>query len=623
MLDNLRHFGSSIIGKIMMGFLLVGLAGFGISGVLTSIGSNTVARVGSQEISVRDFQRAYSQQIDAAARQFGSVPTPEEAMAMGIPSSVLNSLAANAALDELGERMGLGASDTRLGQMLRNDPSFAGIDGSFDRTVFSRAIASAGYTESEYLNMLKNGAGRQQIVATTFAEIALPKAAMELLNRYSNDTRTIDYYVLAPESIPAVAEPTEDEMAAYLADNQQAFRTQPTRTARFMVLTNDALARNETVTEEQVQAEYEATKASLSVEETRAIRQVALNDEQKAAFEAGQAAGQSFDDLVAANNLTPTDLGTLARDDITDATLAETAFGLEAGAFALVPGALGTRAVVVDEVNSARVESLEEARANIEQRLKDKQARDKYADVLDGIEELRAAFTPIEEIAQRFNLDISEVSLTESGDELSVIADIPADADAKVAAQVFATEMGDLAPSIAISSNANVWFDLEEITDARDQTLDEVRDQIRTAMVADRTQEALKAAAEEDLAAIKSGKSVDEVAATRNTFTTTSPAFNRNGLQNSPIDTAVASAAFDGPKGLSAIALNGDQNYVIFSVSNVTPATDEPPAEALDYVTTGWRDTIYAEFVAGLRSDTGMSISQNTLAGLVGTSSGN
>ncbi len=623
MLDNLRHFGSSIIGKIMMGFLLVGLAGFGISGVLTSIGSNTVARVGSQEITIRDFQRAYSQQVDAAARQFGSVPTPEQAMAMGIPSSVLNSLAANAALDELGMRMGLGASDTRLGQMLRSDPSFAGIDGTFDRAIFSRAIAQAGYTETEYLNMLKNGAGRQQIVSATFSDIALPKAAMELLNRYSNDTRAIDYYVLAPQSIPSVEEPTEEEMAAYLGENQQTFRTQPTRTARFIVLTNDALARNETVSEEQVQAEYEKTKASLSVVETRTIRQVVLNDEQKAAFESGQTAGQGFDELVAANGLNPTDLGTLARSDITDETLAETAFGLEAGQFALVPGALGTRAVVVDTINAARVETLEEARADIEERLKQKQARDKYADVLDGIEELRAAFTPIDEIAQRFNLDISEVSLTASGQELSVISDIPAGAETKVATQVFSTDMGALAPSIAISSSVNVWFDLEAITDARDQTLDEVRDQIKTTMVAARTAEALKAAAEEDLAAIDAGKSVDEVAAARNTFTTTSPGFNRGGLQNSPIDGAVASAAFAGPAGLSDIALNGNGNYVVFTVSGVTPATGEPPAQALDYVTTGWRDTIYAEFVAGLRTDTGMSISQNTLANLVGTSTGN
>ncbi len=221
--------------------------------------------------------------------------------------------------------------------------------------------------------------------------------------------------------------------------------------------------------------------------ETRAIRQVVLNDEQKAAFEAGQTAGRSFDELVNANGVTPTDLGTLARGDITDSTLADTAFGLKEGEFALVPGALGTRAVTVDKINPARVETLEEARPDIEKRLKQKQARDKYAEVLDGIEELRAAFTPIEDIAKKFNLDVSEVSLTASGAELSVISDIPTDADARVATQVFSTDMGALAPSIAVSSSINVWFDLEKITDARNQTIDEVRDQIKTTLVEDRT----------------------------------------------------------------------------------------------------------------------------------------
>ena len=401
MLDHLRNFGSSIVGKVMMAFLLVGLAGFGISGVLTSIGSNTVAHVGDQEITTREFQRAYSNQMNAVAQQTGSIPTADQAMAMGIPGSVLNSLAGQAALDGLGSQMGLGASDDRLGRMLRDDPSFAGALGQFDRANFQRVLQSAGYTETEYVNVLRKGASRQQIVSSVMADVVLPETALNIINRYSGDRRTISYFVLTTAGIPEVAPPTEAELAAYLADNQTSFRTKETRTARIMVLDIASLAAGIEVTEAEIASEYEKTKASLSLPETRVIRQVVLNDENKAAFETGLAAGTSFDELVATAGLTPVDLGELKIDDISDAALAETAFSLDEGGFAIIPGALGFRAVQAQTVNPERVETLDEARADITKSLKEKAARNKYADVLDGIEELRAAFRPLDEIADR------------------------------------------------------------------------------------------------------------------------------------------------------------------------------------------------------------------------------
>ena len=623
MLDSLRNFGSSLIGKIMMGFLLVGLAGFGISGVLTSIGSNTVAHVGDQEITTRDFQRAYSNQLNAVGQQTGTVPTAEQAMAMGIPGSVLNSLAAQSALDGLAARMGLGASDDRLGRMLRDDPSFAGTLGQFDRASFQRALQTAGYTETEYVNMLRRGAGRQQIVSSLLADTVLPQTALSLINRYSGDRRTLSYYVLTPTGIPAVAPPTEAEMAAYLEDNQSRFRTEETRTTRIMVLDVASIAAGIEVSADEIAAEYEKIKSTLTIPETRVIRQVVLNTDNKAAFEAGQAVGKSFDDLVAEAGLTPVDLGELKRGDITDEALAETAFSLDEGQFAIIPGALGFRAVVAAEVNPEHIESLENASADIEQRLKEKEARNQYADVLDGIEELRAAFRPLDEIASRFGLDLYDADLTASGAELSSVPSIPEDSRTRVATTVFSTEMDSLAPSIAISANLNVWFDLANIVEARDQTLDEVRDDISAAITAARTEAALAAAAEEDAAALERGLSLDLAASTRGSFSVLSEAFSRAGLAESELDASVASAAFEGPVGSVGSARNGNGNYVVFEVSSVTPPIDEPPPEAKDYIGGTWRDAIYSAFVTGLRDDAGMNIAQGTLSQLIGLRSGN
>ena len=72
MLDSLRAFAKTTIAKIFFAVLIVSFAAFGIGNVITNLGATTVARVGSQDISVRDFQRAYQQQLNAAAQQMGA-----------------------------------------------------------------------------------------------------------------------------------------------------------------------------------------------------------------------------------------------------------------------------------------------------------------------------------------------------------------------------------------------------------------------------------------------------------------------------------------------------------------------------------------------------------------------
>ena len=60
---------------LVLPFLLVGVAGFGINNVIVDLGSNTVARVGNEEITSREFLRAYQSQANSIAQQLGSMPT--------------------------------------------------------------------------------------------------------------------------------------------------------------------------------------------------------------------------------------------------------------------------------------------------------------------------------------------------------------------------------------------------------------------------------------------------------------------------------------------------------------------------------------------------------------------
>ena len=277
MLDSFRHLTKTWFGKILGAFLIVGLAGFGISNVITGFGTNTVATGAGQDISVRDYQRAYDSQVNAVAQQIGRVPTVEEAVAFGVPGMVLDRLAGEAAVNKLGEDLGLGVSEDRLGKMLREDPSFSSALGSFDRNNFLRVLQQNGFTEAEYFDLQTKAARRQQLVSGLLSGAPAPATATDLLSRFSGDTRTVDYFVLNAQALPPVAEPTEEELATYLKDNQAKFRTKATRTVELLALSPDAIAATKTISDEDVAAEYERTKASRVKIERRTVQQIVLN----------------------------------------------------------------------------------------------------------------------------------------------------------------------------------------------------------------------------------------------------------------------------------------------------------------------------------------------------------
>jgi peptidyl-prolyl cis-trans isomerase D len=624
MLDSLRVFAKSWPGKIMGACLLVGLAGFGINNVITDLGSNTVARVGSEEINSREFLRAYQNQLNQVAQQLGSMPTAQDAVSLGIPSTVLQNLAQDAALDQLASSFGLGVSQQKLSEMLREDSSFQNALGAFDADSFRQVLQMSGLTEAEYFEDQSDAARRQQLILSLFGDTKLPETAASLINRYVADQRTIEYFTLGETNIETPAAPTEEELAAYLAEHQAEFRTVETRNVQMLRLSVADLAasRAGAITEDAISAEYERTKATLTKPERRTIQQVVLNDEQVAAFEAGLAAGTPFETLVADAGLTATDLGTLAQSEINDAGLATAAFGLAQGAFVVIDGVAGKRAVHVSAIEAGGVPALDEVRDQVAENLAQAEARNDIADVQDEIEELRAAFTPLTEIAERYGLDLYEADVTASGAELTVLPDLATEDAPRVTQAIFKAEQGALTAAVPLAGNGNLWFDVTAIEPARDQTLDEVHEQLIATMTNERVNNAIMAAQAEAVKRLDNGEALADVAASYNVFPQLSAPFTRFGSEDGTIDGAVASAAFAGDASHHGSAVSQSGEFIVFEVTDLTEPAAPLEASASTTLENEARIGIYGDFVTAIRDDARMVINQQTLQQVLALNTG-
>jgi peptidyl-prolyl cis-trans isomerase D len=607
MLHFMRRFANSWGGKILGVALVVALAAFGVPGILATLDANTLTKVGDEDITALDFQRLYQQNLNAFAQQTGQLPTNEQAIQFGIPTQVLSQLTTRAAINQFAIRNGIGVSDTKLVELVRNDPSFFGVLGTFDRQIYDQALRQQGMTSEQYFETQRKAARRQQIAIGLVAGSQVSKTSLDILNRYRNDLRTVEYFTLNSTSLPEIPTPTEADLSAYLTEHQTRFRTQETRTADVLLLNLETLAAlpDYQPTEEEIAAEYEATKDSLTKIEKRTIKQVSLPDAgAEKVFVDALAAGTDFDTALLTSGLTAIDIGTLAKSEVTDTALANAAFGLaEAGDFAIIAGIGGKRVVAVTAIEPGGQISLDEARADIVKRLASTEARAAYVDIQDQIEELRAAFQPLKQIAERYKLPVATVTLTSSGAELSAVTGL-AEADrAKAAQAIFAGEVGKLSATVAYGATNNLWFDLNNIEVARDQTLDEVRDAVTTAWTDAKTNELLVAEVNEISEALDSGRPFADVATERNQFATVSAPITRDGDGTTVLDQAVATNIFSvGPDG-HGWALNGDGDMLVFHVIDVTPPTGEVSKDIVDFMEGAVRDGIFADLTAGLTDE--------------------
>jgi len=620
MLDSLRKISSTWFGRILGVFLIIGLAGFGISNVLLQLGTETVASVGGVDISTRDFQRAYQAQLSQLTQQIGRTPTAEEAVAFGIPGVVLARLSAETAISVYGEKLGLGVAEDRLAKMVRDEKGFQGTLGNFDPAIFKQVLRQQGYTEAEYLDMQARAARRQQLATGLFAGSPVPQTAYELMGRYMGDKRSVDYFVLSAEALPPVAAPTDAELEAYLKDHQAEYRTKEARTVDVLVLSAERLAATKTVADADIAAEYERTKDSLTKPEKRTIKQVTLaTADQIKAFEDGKAAGKKIGQMLAETALPFQDLGTFAKADLTDASLADAAFGLAVDDFVVIEGVGGAkRAITVSAIEPGGTPTLAEVTPQIRDALALKTARTEYGDVQDQIEELRAAFKPLSDIATRFNLKPETLSVTDVS-SLAPLGELSDEDKQKINTTIFAAKEGDLTPAVPLQGNSYLWFDLKKVEPARDQTLADVRDAVLKAWTAEKTEAAITAKIDELLEKLKAGTPFADVAQSVNQLPQLSQPFGRQGDESGVIDTPVANEVFAGGEGHFGTAKNGNGEHVLFQVADIVPGTvDAATAQQKASIENSLRDTLYADFVNGVRDETGIRVNQQALGKLLG-----
>ncbi len=591
----------------LMGLLILGLGGFGVSNLSGNIRS--VGSVGDVDIAVDDYARALQEDIRAVEAQTGQSLTFDQVEAFGIDGNVMGRLIGQAALDNEAQKIGLSIGDENLSKQIFEIDAFQGPNG-FDRESYKFALDQAGFTEAKFEESLRADSVRSILQTAVISGASMPSSYSETLVAYAAERRNFTWARLSADDLTsALPEPTEDELAAYHAANAADFTTPAMKRITYAWLSPDDLVADIPVEEDRIVALYESRGEEFNVPERRLVERLVYPDAAtaeaaKLALENGD---KDFETLVADRGLElqDIDMGDVSKADLDAAGGA--VFNAEVndvvGPF---DTGLGPALFRVNGVLPGQTRSLDDVRDELHAELAADAARRKIETVAETVDDLLAGGATLEELQSETGMTIASIDWHQDATDPIAAYEAFQEAAAKV-------QDGDYPEVIYLEDGGIVALRLEQEIPAELQDLATVRDAVIAGWEVDATTKALAAQAQalieklvagEDMAALGLSAQV-ETDITRDQFIPdTGEGFLETVFGMEPGDLSVISAA----DSVAIVRLDKVQGP-----DNANPEIGSFRDMLTQQAEAGITQDLYAAYARAIQNEAGIALDQTAI----------
>lgn len=529
MLQRMRDGAQSLGARIMVGIIVVVLTVFGFGAFnLFAVGEPVAAVVDGEEITEAALEAETERRRRNLLAQLGEDADPSLIDTQALRTATLDGLVQRTLLTQFAGDLGIAVSDASLSREITANPEFQ-VDGAFDEDRFRATLASAGFSPLSYQERVAADERLTQVtgaIADTalVADREVRDAARVLLQR-----RDIAYLPVSSEPFIAAVELADEEIEARYESELDRYHTPETVDVEYVRLSFAAVMAEQDVTEAELRTAFdEAERDRLAAGDTARRRgahillevgderseeeAVALLNATRAEVEAGadfadKARALSED---AGSAAAGGDLGLAERDAFVE-PFADALWELEPGTMsAPVVTEFGVHLITLLEIEAVPAPTFEASRDALAETLKRQRAAEGFDERLRLMDEI--AFEESDTLA-----GISETM----GLAIAATAGITRDAgegpftDAALRQALFQPDVlveGYNSPAIRVGEDAVVARVATRHPPA-ERPLDEVREEIRAIMAAERGGEQAAVATLAALAQLREGAEVSEIAA--------------------------------------------------------------------------------------------------------------
>jgi len=360
-------------------------------------------------------------------------------------------------------------------------------DGKFSTAKYSQFLAGEGLTDQGYVARVQSEAPVQRISAAIGATAIAPRAVTARLAALEAQKREVSQASFPAQQYLPQVKVDEAQIKAHYEANRADYRTPERVRAEYVVLSAEALARQEPPTEAEIKAAYEGRATQFRVEEQRRASHILVKDKaeaEKLISELKKNPGR-FAELAKKHSQDPGsagqggDLGWFGRGMMVQ-PFEEAVFRLKQNEIDLAQSEFGFHVVRLTGIQAAKARSLEEVRKDLAEELARQKGSRKFAEASETFGNLvYEQADSLKPAAERFKLHVQTTGwIAKSARQELGALDHP-----KLLAALFSedaikgrknTDAIEVAPSTLVAAR------VLEHQPAAQRTLEEVKDEIAT-----------------------------------------------------------------------------------------------------------------------------------------------
>lgn len=491
--------GASIFVFLLLGMLVAGLAGFGV----TNFGGGvaTIGKVGDRTITTSEYALALRSQLNTLSRQVGQPISLQQGLQFGIDAQVRQQLIAQKALDNENDRIGLSAGDARVAAEIVKIPAFHGPTGAFDAETYRLTLQRNRTPVPEFERQVRDDLARSLLTGAVAGGFAAPEGLTDTLFAYVTEQRGFTLLPLTEVDLSAPPPaPDAAQLQTYYTDNIARFTRSEARRITYVALLPAEVAPTIAVDDAALRKVYDERIDEFVQPERRLVERLVFPDEAAAAAAKARIdAGESFDAIVAERGLalTDIDLGDVGKVDLGAA--GDAVFALaEPGVVGPFASDLGPALFRMNGVLPAQETTFDEARATLAPEVANEAARRSIANRREAINDALAGGATLEDLAKEQGMTLATLDLRDTSED--AIAGYAAFREAALAAQ-----QGDFPEVIDLDDGGIAALRLDAIVPPEPIPFAEAEPAVTEAWRADALARALAARAEEIKTAVDAG----------------------------------------------------------------------------------------------------------------------
>ena len=402
---------SKIFVWILLGFLFVGLIGFGTGNLSGNV--KTIGKIGETEISVNQYFRALQTELRNTSQQFGQQLTLQQLQAFGIQQRVLARLVTDKLLENEALKLSISVDDKTVRNSIISLTAFKGPDGNFNQDAYNFALENAGYTSTEFEEEIRAEKARNILSQSILSGNLTNKFQSQILAAFLLEERSFNIQILTPERVGlSVTDPTSEQLESFLKTNIDKYTVPESKSITYAVLQPQMLIDKVKSSDTILRKLYDEQQQRYNKPEKRTLDRLSFLtlDEANSVMANLKENLTDFDTLISDRNLSDEDVfyGTFTKEQLLDDN--EQVFAGKAGeVVGPVKTDLGPVIYRIKEIEPAEITSFEDAKPDLEIEYKLSESVKMIAGKIEDSQNLLAAGGTLEELQKELGFRVENI----------------------------------------------------------------------------------------------------------------------------------------------------------------------------------------------------------------------